>query len=158
MDGQTAANSEQIGMPPTGPSKLELVPPLPEQISAPPVAELNPDVSASATPEQIVVPETVQPPVAAEVPTQASEQISVPSGTEVTPAPSAPEATAAANVIGMPPVAETAPVEALPVQQNTETTPAPVEDDKGRFGMGVIETSMPADPSKVPGWTGEVRH
>lgn len=156
MDGQTAANSEQIGMPPTGPPKLELVPPLPEQIGIPPVAEPNPDTSA--TPEQIVVPETIQPPVVAEVPTQTSEQISVPSGTEVTPAPSAPEATAAANVIGMPPVAETAPVGALPVQQNTETTPAPAEDDKGRFGMGVIETSMPADPSKVPGWTGEVRH
>ena len=36
---------------------------------------------------------------------------------------------------------------------------APVEStvDMGRSGTGVYETPMPADPSTVPGWQGDVR-
>lgn len=29
--------------------------------------------------------------------------------------------------------------------------------NEGRSGLGVIEVPMPADPSKVPGWNGQVR-
>jgi len=40
-----------------------------------------------------------------------------------------------------------------------ETVPAPTEGGfGGKFDRGVIPTAMPADPSHVVGWTGEVRH
>lgn len=32
------------------------------------------------------------------------------------------------------------------------------DQPRGRFGLGVIEAPMPANPSKVPGYNGIVRH
>ncbi len=59
--------------------------------------------------------------------------------------PVGPEASAAANVIAAPPSS----IESVP--------PAPVtEENTGKFGLGVVESPMPPDPSKIPGWTGSV--
>ncbi len=58
-------------------------------------------------------------------------------------------ADAAKRVVGPAPGVLPSPVEA---------TQAPVGNNLGgRFGMGVVDAPMPPDPSKVPGWDGEVR-
>ena len=175
MDGQGSSNGEQIGMPPAGPANLEPVPPMPEQIGMPPEGLVQPQPESAIVPE-IVVPAEIQTDIDAK--NAAEEKARADALAAVQPLPPMPEMpiesvaveAPAPEQIGMPPAAENIPASApstseaivaanvMGMTQTPEATPTePVVENKGRFGMGVIETSMPADPSKVLGWTGEVR-
>ena len=110
--------------------------PVPEMISPPP-----------AGPEAVATPE-VAPPVLITVPESIQADLDAKSQAEQAAAQAA--ADAAKRVIGPAPGILPTPTEIV--------TPPTDNGLGGRFGMGVVEAPMPPDPSKVPGWNGEVRH
>jgi hypothetical protein len=119
--------------PPASNEQAPVAPIVPEVI---PPAPTTPEAAApeAPAPALITVPENIQ----ADLDARKAER------------ESAQAAAAATRVIGPAPGVVPAPV---------ATNAAPVDNGLGgRSGLGVIEVPMPPDPSKVPGWNGEVRH
>jgi len=106
-------------------------------ISEVPVSAESVYVIPSAPVEMITVPEAIQTSVE-EARAEAAQALT----------DSAAEA--AKRIIREAPGYTAVPAETAPVQTENGFG--------GKFDRGVIPTAMPADPSHVVGWTGEVRH
>ena len=146
--GPESSSSNEITPPPASvPEQVE------EVIATPDVFILPPP----AAPEAVVVPPVAPielPPMPESIATALEEQRRI--AAEQHAAYEASVAEAAKRIIETEPGYD--PNTSVAVEAPVTEEPKVISVDGGKFGNGIIETPMPPDPSRVPGWNGNVQN